>query len=103
MSHETQIAEHSKSLDQRGQVKMVILNFRKAFVTVHHLSLLFKLKNIGTNDRLCEWIRNCLIGIKQSKYKAPHHHSLLLPLGSPRKMCLVLFLFFSVIPSIYQT
>ena len=46
-----------KILDAKSQVDLVILDFSKAFDTVPHQRLLCKLKNIGINNSLLEWIK----------------------------------------------
>ena len=60
-SCDTQLAglidDHAKILDAKSQVDLVILDFSKAFDTVPHQRLLCKLKNIGINNSLLEWIK----------------------------------------------
>ena len=60
-SCDTQLAglidDLAKILDAKSQADLVILDFSKAFDTVPHQRLLSKLKNIGINNSLLEWIK----------------------------------------------
>jgi hypothetical protein len=59
-SCETQLAglinDLAHSLDKKGQTDMIILDFSKAFDTVPHKRLLYKLKHAGVNTNLLKWI-----------------------------------------------
>uniref|UniRef100_A0A8C5MT82 Reverse transcriptase domain-containing protein n=1 Tax=Leptobrachium leishanense TaxID=445787 RepID=A0A8C5MT82_9ANUR len=52
--------EVSRSIDQGVAVDVIYLDFAKAFVTVPHKRLLFKLRKIGLDENTCSWIENCL-------------------------------------------
>lgn len=54
------IEDLAKTLDNRSQVDLVILDFSKAFDTVPHQRLLRKLKNVGINNSLLSWIEHFL-------------------------------------------
>ena len=49
-----------KSLDDKGQVDIIIMDFCKAFDTVPHESLLAKISHAGIHGSLHLWIRNFL-------------------------------------------
>uniref|UniRef100_A0A8C5MQR1 Reverse transcriptase domain-containing protein n=1 Tax=Leptobrachium leishanense TaxID=445787 RepID=A0A8C5MQR1_9ANUR len=52
--------EVSRSIDQGVIVDVIYLYFAKAFDTVPHKRLLFKLRKIGLDENTCSWIENCL-------------------------------------------
>ncbi|MEM7557303.1 MAG: reverse transcriptase family protein, partial [Cyanobacteria bacterium P01_A01_bin.84] len=52
-------------VDQGQSVDVVYLDFAKAFDTVSHPKLLFKLKRLGIDGELLKWIENFLTGRKQ--------------------------------------
>ena len=50
----------AKSLDSRSQIDMVIMDFSKAFDSVPHNRLLFKLNRYGIQNNTHRWISNFL-------------------------------------------
>ena len=50
-----------KCLDQGEPVDVLYLDFKKAFDTVPHQRLLFKLKNCGVNGKALEFIESFLL------------------------------------------
>uniref|UniRef100_A0A8C5LT35 Reverse transcriptase domain-containing protein n=1 Tax=Leptobrachium leishanense TaxID=445787 RepID=A0A8C5LT35_9ANUR len=52
--------EVSRSIDQGVAVDVIYLNFAKAFDTVPHKRLLFKLRKNGLDENTCSWIENWL-------------------------------------------
>lgn len=55
----------SQILDDRGQVDIIFLDFRKAFDKIPHPKLLHKLSTILQNDELINWIAAYLINREQ--------------------------------------
>ncbi|BHF61950.1 hypothetical protein SprV_0100493000 [Sparganum proliferum] len=53
------------ALEESFEVDVVYTNFRKAFDTVPHSCLLYKLSAIGIREDLLNWIRPFLVGLKQ--------------------------------------
>ena len=51
------IEEIAKSLDNRSQVDLLILDFSKTFDTVPHARLLKKLEHYGINGSVNGWIK----------------------------------------------
>lgn len=52
----TTIHDFSVVLDKSGQIDVLILDFRKAFDTVPHSKLIYKLESIGVPTYLVNWI-----------------------------------------------
>ncbi|WP_316810230.1 reverse transcriptase domain-containing protein, partial [Salmonella sp. S090_02723] len=50
----------SRSLDRGAAVDIVFLDFAKAFDTVPHRHLMGKLRTIGLESIVCNWIENWL-------------------------------------------
>ena len=63
-SCETQLAglvdELAKSLDNKGQTDLIILDFSKAFDKVPHKKLLYKLNQVGIDGNILKWIETFL-------------------------------------------
>ena len=59
------VDEIAKSLDNRSQVDLLILDFSKAFDTVPHARLLKKLEHYGINELVLGWIRSWLLNRSQ--------------------------------------
>ena len=59
------VDEITKSLDNRSQVDLLILDFSKAFDTVSHARLLKKLEHYGINELVLGWIRSWLLNRSQ--------------------------------------
>ena len=63
-SCETQLAglvdELAKSLDNKGQTDLIILDFSKAFDKVPHKRLLYKLNQVGIDGNILKWIETFL-------------------------------------------
>ena len=55
----------SDALDKKKSTDVIILDFTKAFDTVPHRRLLYKLKHYGISDQLISWISSFLIGRSQ--------------------------------------
>ena len=60
-SCETQLAglidDLASTLDRKSQADVVILDFSKAFDTVPHQRLLYKLHHAGINNNILKWIK----------------------------------------------
>ena len=56
----TTIEELAKSIDDKAQTDVTILDFAKAFDTVPHRRLLTKLRGYGVDAKLVEWIEEWL-------------------------------------------
>lgn len=54
-----------KALEDKCQVDSVYTDFSKAFDRVHHGVLIKKLRKIGFNENLIQWLQSFLIGRKQ--------------------------------------
>uniref|UniRef100_A0A803J1V1 Reverse transcriptase domain-containing protein n=1 Tax=Xenopus tropicalis TaxID=8364 RepID=A0A803J1V1_XENTR len=52
--------EVSRNLDAGMAVDVIYLDFAKAFDTVPHRRLMIKLRNIGLEHNICNWIENWL-------------------------------------------
>ena len=59
------VEELARSLDNKTQTDMLILDFSKAFDTVAHQRLLLKLEHYGIRGQLLEWIRSWLTTRRQ--------------------------------------
>ena len=59
------VDEITKSLDNRSQADLLILDFSKAFDTVPHARLLKKLEHYGINELVLGWIRSWLLNRSQ--------------------------------------
>nr|VZI24506.1 unnamed protein product [Spirometra erinaceieuropaei] len=55
----------TRALDDRHAVHIAFIDFQKAFDTVPHQRLLYKLKKIGIGDNFLKWIENFLVGRQQ--------------------------------------
>lgn len=55
----------TKILDQSQSVDIIYLDFAKAFDTVSHPKLMFKLRKLGISDELLNWIHEFLSGRTQ--------------------------------------
>ena len=65
----SQLIEHQnrvlEGLENNEDVEVVYLDFAKAFDKVHHGTLLQKLRNVGINGKIYDWIENFLSNRKQ--------------------------------------
>ena len=55
----------TKSIDEKIPVDVIYTDFAKAFDTVSHRELLYKLQNLGITGKLLKWIQNFLSNRKQ--------------------------------------
>ena len=55
----------TKSIDEKIPVDVIYTDFAKAFDTVSHQELLYKLQNLGITGKLLKWIQNFLYNRKQ--------------------------------------
>ena len=55
----------TKDYDDKNGVDAIYLDFRKAFDTVPHGRLLYKLKHLGIRGRALNWIESFLRGRRQ--------------------------------------
>ena len=55
----------SDNVDQGIDVSAIYIDFAKAFDSVHHGNLLYKLKSFGIDGALLSWIKNFLSDRKQ--------------------------------------
>ena len=53
-------------LDSGNTIDVIYLDFNKAFDSVPHIRLLFKLNSYGFRDPLQSWLKSFLIGRRQS-------------------------------------
>ena len=54
------IEDLSRSIQGGGQIDVVIMDFTKAFDTISHQRLLYKLEGFGIKGQVCDWISNFL-------------------------------------------
>ena len=54
-----------QNFDSKQQTDLIILDLSKAFDTVPHKKLLFKVKKYGINDNINKWIQSFLMHRKQ--------------------------------------
>ena len=59
------LEEMSRSLNNKKQIDVIILDFEKAFDTVAHRRLLMKLEYYGVNGSVHRWIEQWLVGRTQ--------------------------------------
>ena len=59
------LEEITRSVDQKRQVDMLILDFSKAFDTVAHQRLLLKLEHCGIRGKMLQWLSSWLTNRKQ--------------------------------------
>ena len=88
------IAEISKAIDDKEYTMGVFLDLSKAFDTVNHNILLYKLEHFGIRGVVLEWFQNYLSNRKQIvKYKLTVSNGLTMKCGVPQGSVLGLLLF----------
>ena len=55
-----------EAMDRKQVTALVLLDLSKAFDSIDHMSLLKKLRAVGTSKKAVEWFRSYLTGRKQS-------------------------------------
>ena len=55
----------SEALDKKNKVDIIYLDISRAFDTVSHSKLLYKLRNIGISGNILSWVNSFLTGRKQ--------------------------------------
>jgi hypothetical protein len=58
--------EWTKALDQGDGVDVLFLDFKKAFDSVPHQRLLYKMRNLGIGNQCCQWVESFLNNRTQS-------------------------------------
>ncbi|KAI3356656.1 hypothetical protein L3Q82_003290 [Scortum barcoo] len=87
-------------LDQRDTyVRMLFIDYSSAFNTIVPSKLVTKLRDLGLNSALCDWILNFLTGrpqAVQSGWAAPTSSTLTLNTGAPPQGCVLSPLLYSL-------
>ena len=60
------IDEFNNCLNTKGQVDAILLDFSKAYDKVDHKGLILKLKSLGINNNLSQWIESFLLNREQT-------------------------------------
>ena len=82
------VEEISRGLNSKQQLDCLVLDFSKAFDTVPHQRLLYKLEYYGITGTTLEWVRSWLtIRTQTVVVDGEHRLKSMLPLESPRARC----------------